>query len=336
MKRHGNLFSEIITLPNFWLGYQKARKGKRWQKAVKEFEANAVANVLSVRNTVFNGQFSTSPYRNKTIYEPKQRQIYILPFAPDRIAQHSLMNIIEPIWEGLFIHDSYACRVGKGIHAGSRRTMEFLRKNKYCLQCDIAKFYPSIKHNILFDIIQQKIKCRDTLALIHDIIYSIDGGQNVPIGSYTSQWFGNLYMNELDHYLKHTHKIRNYIRYCDDFLLFHSDKSYLHDVADALEDFIDSHLGLRLKKRTIFPVTQGVDFLGYRHFRDYILLRKSTAKRVQKRLKKLPHMLEAGQLTREQFRSSLASTMGWMKWANTYNLSLSLELERLWGPCNVS
>ncbi len=336
MKRHGNLFSKIVDIQNLWLGYRKARKGKTWQRAVKEFERDAEENLLSIRGAVASGEFHTSPYRRKTIHEPKTRQIYILPFAPDRIVQHAIMNIVEPIWEGLFIHDSYACRAGKGIHAGSRRTMEFVRKNRYCLQCDISKFYPSMNHDILMGIIEQKIKCKDTLDLMRDIIYSIQGGENIPIGSYTSQWFGNLYMNEVDQYLKHTHRIRDYIRYCDDFLLFHDDKSYLHEVADAAESFIAERLRLRLKRRTVFPVSQGVDFLGYRHFRHHILLRKSTVKRVKKRLRRLPKMLESGKLTHDQFRSSLASTMGWLKWANTHNLSLKLELDRLLELCDAA
>jgi len=207
--------------------------------------------------------------------------------------------------------------------------MEFVRKNRYCLKCDISKFYPSIKQDILFELVKRKIKCKDTLWLMRDIIYSIEGGGNVPIGNYTSQWFGNLYMNELDQELKHQHKFKDYIRYCDDFVLFHNDKKYLHQVAKAIEEFLDMRLRLKLSKCSLFPVGQGVDFLGYRHFRKYILLRKSTAKRVKKRLKRLPRMLETGRLTSEQFISSMASTMGWLRWANAHNLFMKLQIKEL-------
>lgn len=300
-----------------------------WQRKVLEFDKNAEENLLKVRESLIKKTFRTSSYKTKIIYEPKQRQIYILPFSPDRIVQHALMNIIEPIWESLFIYNSYACRVGKGIHAGSRKTMEFVRKNRYCLKCDISKFYPSMKHDILFELVKRKIKCKDTLWLIHNIIYSIEGGENVPIGNYTSQWFGNLYMNELDQELKHQYKFKDYIRYCDDFVLFHNDKKYLHQVAKAIEEFLAQRLWLKLSKCSLFPVGQGVDFLGYRHFRKYILLRKSTAKRVKKRLKRLPRMLETGRLTSEQFISSLASTMGWLRWANAHNLFMKLKIKEL-------
>ena len=260
-------------MENLRLAYHNAGKGKSWQRAVKEFARDAEGNLLKIKKSLINKTFHTSEYKTKIIYEPKKREIYRLPFMPDRIIQHALMNVVEPIWEDLFIYDSYACIKGKGIHAGSRRTMEFIRKNKYCLKCDISKFYLFIQHDILFEIIKRKIKCKNTLWLIHDIIYSTEGGRNTPIGNYTSQWFGNLYMNELDQLLKHRYKIRHYIRYCDDFILFHDDKKFLNEMAAAIKAYLGKRLMLKLSKCEIFPVSQGVDFLGYRHFNNYILLR---------------------------------------------------------------
>lgn len=271
MKRHGNLFEQIVDLDNIYLAYRKARKGKGWQDTVKSFERNLDENILSIRDSLINKTFTTSPYKTKTIYEPKQRVVYKLPFNPDRIVQHALMNVIEPIWDRMFIFDSYACRQGKGIHAGSKRTMEFVRRNRYCLKCDVSKFYPSVDHDIL----------------------------------------------------------------CDDFLLFHDDKKYLGEMAKVIEDFLWERLELKLSKCDLLPVSRGVDFLGYRHFRGYILVRKSTAKRVKKRLKRLPVLLEKGIITKEQYRSSLASTMGWLKWANSYNLRVSLGIDNLMeAACN--
>jgi len=195
MKRHGNLFEQITSPENLRLAFMRARKGKSWQNAVKRVERNLEAHLGSLRESLVAKNFRTSSYRLKVIHEPKTRTIYRLPFYPDRIVQHALMNVIEPIWDAMFISDSYACRKGKGLHAGSRRTMEFVRRYKHCLKGDISKFYPSIDHDILFARVQQKIKCPDTLWLLGDIIYSLPGGKNVPIGNYTSQWFGNLYLN---------------------------------------------------------------------------------------------------------------------------------------------
>ena len=329
MKRHGNLFEKITDADNIYLAYQKARKGKSWQNTISRFDDDLDENIFNIRDSLIEKTFATSSYTEKTIYEPKQRIIYKLPFNPDRVVQHALMNVLEHIWNGLFIYDSYACRVGKGIHAASRRTMDFIRATgpgAYCLKMDIRKFYPSIDHDILFEIVQRKIKCPDTLWLLKDIIYSIPGGKNVPIGNYTSQWLGNLYMNELDQFLKHEMNIRHYIRYCDDFILLHQDKRFLHKMAEAIEVFLAERLDLKLSKNDIFPVRQGIDFLGYRHFPDHILVRKSTAKRIKRRMQDLPGQLSRGEITPDQYRSSIASTEGWLMWANSHNFKQSLGL----------
>jgi len=334
MKRHGNLFGQIISEENIHLAYLRARKGKGWQNTVQNFEKDLDANITKIRESLANKTFTTSPYKTKTIFEPKKRLIYKLPFNPDRIIQHALLNVLEPIWDKLFIHDSYACRSGKGMHSGSKRTMEFVRKNKYCLKCDISKFYPSIKHDILFEIVQRKIKCKDTLWLLKDIIYSIGDNTNTPIGNFTSQWFGNLYMNELDQLMKHKYHIKHYIRYCDDFLLFHDDKKFLGEMAVIIEEFLLEKLRLTFSKCDLFQVSRGVDFLGYRHFRGYILVRKSTAKRTKKRIKRLPVLLGKNKISIDQYRSSLASTMGWLRWSNSYNLRQSLRIDELMEVCN--
>lgn len=329
MKRHGNLYGKITDIENLREAYRKAKRGKSAKSAIKRFQNNSEVKLDMIRNSLVNHTFQTSKYQTRWVFEPKPRQIYILPFAPDRIVQHALMNVIEPIWDKLLISDSYACRVGKGIHAGSRKCMEFVRRYRYCLKCDISKFYPSVDHDTLFDIIQRKIKCQETLWLISEIIYSISGGKNVPIGNYTSQWFGNLYLNELDQYLKHVWKIKPYIRYCDDFITFSNDKHFLNEVAVAIKEFCSSKLKLSLSKCDLFQVKRGVDFLGYRHFPNYILLRKSTAKRVKKRLELLPSLLARGFVSFESYMSSIASTQGWLKWANSHNLELTLKLKEL-------
>lgn len=329
MKRHGNLWDKITELDNIYLAYKKARKGKSWQNTISRFDDDLDENIFNIRDALIEKTFTTSPYTEKMIYEPKQRIIYKLPFNPDRVVQHALMNVLEPVWSGLFIHDSYACRTGKGIHAASRRTMDFIRvagHGAYCLKMDISKFYPSIDHDTLFGIVRRKIKCPDTLWLLEDIIYSIPGGKNVPIGNYTSQWLGNLYMNELDQFLKHEMKIRYYIRYCDDFVLLHQDKRFLRLVAEEIERFLAERLDLSLSKNDIFPVQQGIDFLGYRHFPNHILVRKSTAKRIKHRMQELPRKLARGEISLDQYRSSIASTEGWLLWANSHNFKQSLGL----------
>jgi hypothetical protein len=333
MRRYGNLWTQIISPENIALACKKAAAGKSSMRNVVRFKENEAENLEKIRLSLVEKTFTTSRYTEKIVYEPKQRVIYVLPFSPDRIVQHALMNIIQPVWDGLFIYDSYACRTGKGIHAGSRRTMEYVRRNRYCLKCDISKFYPSVDQEILLRIIRQKIKCPDTLWLLEDIIHSFPGGKNVPIGNYTSQWFGNLYLNEADVFVKVDLQKKfgriDYIRYCDDFCLFHDDKNVLRECKKLIGEFLEKELALRFSKSEVFPVAQGVDFLGYRHFNNYILLRKSTAKRVVRRLKRLPLLYKAGRITLEFFRSSVGSTWGWLKHANSYNLAVRLKYDEL-------
>lgn len=330
MKRHGNLFQRVASYDNLYCAYELARKGKRWQRDVKAFETDVEGHLLRLQEALLHHTFHTSAYRTRKIFEPKERTIYILPFYPDRIVQHALMNIVEPIWDGLMLADSYACRKGKGLHAGSRRTMGMVRRNAYCLKCDISKFYPSIDHDVMMRIIERKIKDKDVLWLFSDILGSVPGGKNVPIGNYTSQWMGNLYLNQLDTYVKQVLGVRDYIRYCDDFLLFHDDKKQLGEWAEAVQHFCAERLKLRLSKCDVFPTSHGVDFLGYRHFRGgYLLLRKSTAQRMKRRAKSIPYDLRHGRTTKERALSSVVSMKGWLRWANTRHLALALHMDEL-------
>lgn len=330
LKRHSNLYNKIISKENIELAYQKAKKGKTWQQKIQLISKDKEKYLEKLCIQLKNKKYTTSPYTIKTIYIPKTRKIYVLPFYPDRIVQHAIMNVLSPIWDKLFIEDSYACRIGKGQHKGSLRCMQFVRRNKYCLQCDISKFYPSINHKKLIAIIKRKIKCKDTIDLLKEIIESIPGQNNVPIGNYTSQWFGNLYMNEMDLLMKHKYKIRDYIRYCDDFLLFSNDKEKLKKMADIITNFTQNELKMRLSKCNLYHTSQGVDFLGYRHFPNgKILLRKSTAKRVKKNIKSLPYKIRHGKIALTGALSTLASIKGWIKWANTYNLKTSLQIDKL-------
>ena len=330
MKRHGHLWDKLVDHENLRLAIKNASRGKRWQRKVKKVLAREDECVQELHNMLISGQYHTAKYKTKVIYEPKQRTIFILPFYPDRIVHHAIMQVLEPIWDGLLISDSYACRIGKGQHAGSRRCMQWTRQFKYCLKCDVSKFYPSLDHEVLRKIIRKKLKDPFLLNLLDEIIGSVPNGKNVPIGNYLSQWFGNIYLNELDTFIKQEKRIKPYLRYCDDFVIFSNDKSELHALAGEIKDFLGSKLLLRLSKCEVFPVTQGIDFLGYRHFpQGYILVRKSTAKRVKKRMSVVLHELESGRLTVERATAKVASTEGWLKHANTRHFSLSLKLAEI-------
>jgi hypothetical protein len=329
MKRKGNLYARIIDRQNLELAFDKAKKGKTWQRTVKNAERHRKELLDQLETMLKNHEYRTSPYHTKTIYEPKKRVIYILPFYPDRIVQHAIMNILEPYWDSLMYYHSYACRKGKGQHKGSTLCMKYIREKPYCLKCDISKFYPSVNHDILFKVLTRKIKCKYTLAMLREIIDSIPGETNVPIGNYLSQWMGNMYLNELDTYVKQALRIKYYIRYCDDFVLF-GDKEELVKAIPKVQAFVTGKLQMKLSKCDLFPVTRGIDYLGYRHFPgNYVLLRKTTAKRVKRRIRGLLWKVKHGKVKKETALGSIESTEGWIKWANTHNLAIALDIEEV-------
>ena len=334
------------------------------RRSIDYIKENLDLTVVQVQKLLINREYKTSPYHIYPLFDPKLRMIYSLPFMIDRIIHHALLNILEPLWDSLMISDSYACRKGKGQHKAAMRCMEFTRKYKYCAQLDISQFYVNINHKVLKRVIRKKIKDKIVLETLDEIIDSIstrntnirllkrlkrkgvscDGldisiqklltskqfdnneRAGLPIGSYTSQWFGNLFMNELDMFVKHKLKCKAYIRFCDDFVLFSNNKEELKQWANSLEEFLKVNLHLLLSKKQVFPTAQGVDFVGYRYFPEgYILLRKRTAKRIRRRLKSLTIRLKEGKITLEKARGQLASAQGWMKWAKSYNFRKAID-----------
>lgn len=301
----------------------KAVRGKKSKRDIKRFLEHRNENLENLRHLLASGQFKTSTYKIIKVSDPKERLIYVLPLYPDHILHHALMNILAPIWQSLFIRDSYACIPGRGLTAASKRLMSFMRRNEFVLQCDIRKFFPSISHRKMMDIIRRKISDPKILDLLGEIVYSVKGGKNMPIGNLTSQWMGNLYLNELDMFVKHKLHWHDYIRYCDDFCLFGNDARQLRSLISTIGEFLDRELDLTFSKAVVRPTALGVDYIGYRHFKKFILLRRRTAKRIRKRLVNIVRFND----TSSRATGQLASAHGWCKWACTYNYRRSVYRE---------
>lgn len=327
MKRHGNLWNEFISYENLYSAYLKARKGRRHLESVQRFEQDVEGNLKKLIQSLQNGTFHTSKYNKRTIYEPKERVIYILPFYPDRILQHALMNVVAPIFQKTFIKDTYACIPDRGLHKGLVTANIFAQKNEFCLKMDIKKFYPSIDHDVLYNILQRKIKDKKILWILNDIICSFSGKKNCPIGNLTSQWFGNIYLTQLDYFIKQELRAKCYIRYCDDFLVFSNSKQQLNDFAQRIKEFLYFKLKLVMSKCDLFQVKRGVDFLGYRYFKGYILLRKRTAQHIKRRMKRLYEDYNKGRIKPEKMLSHLSSVDGYTKWGNSYNFRQHINLD---------
>lgn len=320
MKRYDNLFGRICSMDNLRLADRKARRGKKRTKNMDKFDKDPERHLRELRETLLAGKFHTSPYTHKTIYEPKERLISILPYYPDRIVHHAIMNIMEEIWVKSFIAQTYSCVKGRGIHKALSDVKNALKDREgtaYCLKMDIRHFYPSIDHNVLKRILRQKIKDERLLAVLDDVIDSEPG---VPIGNYLSQYFANIYLTPFDHWLKEEKEIKYYFRYADDMVILHPDKRYLHHLLGEIAEKLAEEFKLEIKANwQVFPVeTRGIDYLGYVFRHDYTKLRKATKTRLKRRV---------GRIHRERkaMKMAVGSYFGWLKYCDSINLKHKLN-----------
>lgn len=294
------------------------------------FTAGLEENLITIQNQLTQKTYTPGEYRKFFVYEPKQRQIMALPF-PDRVVQHALNNIIEPLFDKAWIYHSYACRKNKGMHKASETLSHWLYdfnlrygSDVYCLKADISKYFWTIDHDVLKTLIRRKIKCPDTLWLI-DLIINHNGGAGVnmgiPVGNLTSQLFANEYLNVLDRYVKEGLRLHYYMRYMDDFIILSEDKRCLKDALADIERFLADKLRLKLNPKTgIFKVTQGVNYVGYRHWHTHKLIRKSSIKRVTRKIRKFNAAYTRGEANVEKFNKSLQSWLGHIGHADTYRI----------------
>jgi RNA-directed DNA polymerase len=357
-----------FNFKNLYASYRKCRKHKRGTINALKFEINAEENLFKMAEELLTGAYRPSRSVCFVVDRPKMREIVAADFR-DRVVHHLLIERLEAIFEPVFVHDSYACRKGKGLHKAVTRAREFIRKgssngNKllYFTHLDISNFFMSVDKDILFSLIGNKVKDETLLWLARIIIFHdpvancvIKGnrelikhlpahkslfhspeGKGLPVGNLTSQFFANVYLNELDQFVKHTLKFSYYVRYCDDFLLFGESVQGLIAAKDEIAKFLSARLQLALNEKysRVMPVRSGIDFLGYIIRPDYLLVRRRVANNMKTKLstfeKKLVSVKNGfrhvyylyDQL--EKLRSVVASYFGHLKWANTYNLRLAI------------
>ncbi len=325
MKTYKNLFEQVCGYDNLYSAYLKARRGKTKLAEVLKFTYNLESELSNLQYELENHIYETGEYRHFIIFEPKERKISALPFR-DRVVHHAVYFVIEPIFEKKFISDSYACRKRKGTHAGVKKLQKFIRKTDdtyYVLKCDVSKYFYSVNCEILKKVIRKKIADEKLLELLDNIIDSADEG--IPIGNLTSQLFANIYLNELDEFVKYELKIKYYIRYMDDFILLHESKQKLQKLKEEIRLFLVSiKLTLHPKKANIFPVTLGVDFLGYRIFNNHRLIRKSTVKRFLKTVKIKIKKYELEDINFNKLMESFNSWEAYLDYGDSYKLKNSL------------
>lgn len=340
MKIYKNIFNEIISLENIFLAWDKFKSDKGNRQDVQQFEWRLEENIFKLHRDLKYKRYKHGAYSSFYIHDPKQRLIHKATIR-DRILHHAVFNVVNPIFETTFIPDSFSCRIGKGTHKGVDALSGILRKTSangykqcFALKCDIRKFFDTVDHSILLSIIRKRIKDRDAMLLLEEIIKSFSSQKStlfnqkgLPIGNLTSQLFANIYLNEFDRFVKHELKIKNYIRYTDDFVIVSRDRQYLENIIVPIRKFLLDRLALELhpNKVTIRKFRQGVDFLGYIVLPRYRLLRTKTKKRIFRKLKNLAFEYEMGTVSKQAIEQSLQSYLGVMSHADAHELGETLK-----------
>lgn len=368
-RRLGHLRDKILSDENLDFALHQAclsngRTSPAKRKAIEYVRTHPDECRAKLKEFFLNPNRAQDHYAIHCVIDPKLRLIYATSFFPFRVAHWAVMHIVAPYWDSLMDCDSYACREGMGQHKAGLTCAAYIRRFKYVAQFDISQFYVSIDHGILKRILRRKLKDKFTLEYLDQVIDSIstrdtnlrvlhklkqtddvkhiiaklnrykqvcgDRKAGIPTGNFPSQWFGNLYMNELDEFLRRN-GVKNFVRYCDDFIIFSNDKAFLHDIRTKVTDFLWEHLHLLLSKAEIYPTRNHVDFCGYVYVPNgTVKLRKRTAVKQSKIVLSIGKELDAGTIDPFKARERLASIIGWFKYAQTAALERKLDLPNIY------
>ncbi len=333
-------FSNLISIENLFQAWSEFKKGKRKRKDVQIFERNLEDNLFVLHAKLKLKTYEHGSYQSFYVHDPKQRHIH-KAMVEDRIVHHLLYKFLYELFDKSFIHDSYSCRLEKGTHKAIKRLEKFTRivSKNYTRECwtlklDIKKFFASVDHKILLDLLRKRIKDENILQLLTEIIDSFSSAsrasrgtpceaKGIPLGNLTSQVFANIYMNELDQFVKHEFGIKYYLRYADDFVILSISENDLNHLIRKIERFLQERLKLELhpKKIILRKLNWGIDFLGYIILPHYILPMTKTKKRIFKKLKQ--------KIGQPNFNQSLQSYLGYLKHANSYKLTQELR-NKVW------
>ncbi|MDD3453681.1 MAG: reverse transcriptase domain-containing protein [Bacilli bacterium] len=322
-----NIYLKNLTFEKMYAAYIRAKKNKTAKKEVMEFEFNLEKNIIKLIKELKNNTYCTGKYREFKVYEPKERIIKSLPFRDRVVHQWYVYEFLIPYMVPKFIYDSYACLENKGTHKAIYKLEKYMKqaKNKYedfyILKMDISKFFYNINQEILYFMIQKNFKDKYLLNLTSKLIFDSEDKIGIPIGNYTSQYFANIYLNELDQYIKNDLKIKYYLRFMDDFVLIVRNKEEAKKTFLIINNFIEKKLNLKLNhKSRYYPSSMGVDFCGYRVYFTHKLIRNRSKKQMNKNIKKWNYLYQNNKLNKIKVTRSLNSWIAHIRHANSYNL----------------
>ena len=337
MKTYNKLYEKLYSEDNLISAFRKARKGKSKKEYVVDFESDLVKNIRLLQIELKLKIYKPHKLKKFIIRDPKTRTIHASIFR-DRIVHHAIINLIQPIYEKIFIYDSFASRKFKGTHLAVERFEYFVKKvssngrkiknpfnnnsiTGYVFKADIKHYFDTINHEILINILRKKIKDEDFIGLIKIVLDNFENSEKgLPLGNYTSQFFANIYLNNLDYFVKHRLKAKYYLRYVDDFVILHKEKKVLLEFRDKIEKYLKSlKLELHPDKSEIHALRNGITFLGYRIFYHYKLLRKRNINYFLMQFNKKINLYRRGLIEKEKLESFLQGWFGYSKFANTYN-----------------
>ena len=348
MKTYSNLYPEIFSMRNLVLAWKKARKGKTKKDYVIEFEKNLGANLKELHNELKFQVYKPKPLKTFILRDPKTRKISKSDFR-DRIVHHALVRVIEPVFDESFIYDSCANRKGKGNLFAVQRFYKFIKKASrngktkgwfnhnqvkgYCLKADIKHYFQEVDHETLINIIKKKIKDEKTIWLIESVIRERERerrGQSIknkgmPLGNLTSQFFANVYLNELDKFVKYELRAKFYIRYVDDFVILHGSKIQLNDWEEQIGNFLRKKLKLELHtdKSRIISLSRGIDFVGFRNFYYFKLLRRRNIRNMKRKIS----LFSEREISNKKMAEIFQGWNAYAKWANSYKLRKRILLK---------
>jgi RNA-directed DNA polymerase len=321
MKRCGHLIEKIVAFENFLLAAKKSLKGKKYKNPALVFYFNLENEIIALQEELRSKSYIPRPLEIFYIREPKVRKIGAAEFR-DCVVHHAICNILEPIFERSYIYHSYACRKEKGTHRAVKQAQNYCRQYEYFLKGDIKKYFESIDHQVLKQVLRNRFKDPELLWLLDTIIDSgSESEKGIPIGNLTSQHFANFFLDKLDHYIKDVLQVKGYLRYMDDFILYGDEKKELHLLKAMISDFLSGTLRLQLKEKAslIAPCGSGVPFLGFRIFPGIIRMRNENKQRWLKKLKLKVKNFEMGLIDEVKYADSLRSMTEHIKIANTYH-----------------
>lgn len=288
-----NQFTRALTMEKMLQAYDRAKLGKSNKLSVIKYGMDLETNLATLVTQIENGTYHIGRYQNFTIYEPKERLIRSLPFRDRVVHQWYVHEFIKPFLERKLITHTYACLDQRGTHKAMLQLQKYMRIMKrkygtyYVVKCDVKKFFYSIDKQILYQIMMRHINDEKLRAFTKCLIFDGTGDVGIPIGNYTSQYFANIYLNELDHYIKEENRVRCYVRYMDDFILLVPTKEEARVLIKKAEGFLNRKLNLKLNpKSRYYPSYMGIQFCGYRIYETHLLLKKSSIIKIKRNIRK--------------------------------------------------